>query len=82
LGVQDDRVILTIEDQGRGIAPEDIERVCERFVQIDRGQFEQQGAGLGLALVRDGVRLHQGTCSIESEPGQGTRVTLTLPLAP
>lgn len=72
--------VLVVEDRGRGIAAADLERVWERFTQLDRGQYEQQGAGLGLALVRDSARLHGGTCCLESQPGQGTRLTLTLPV--
>lgn len=79
LSQQNGSAVLIVEDQGRGIAADDIERVWERFVQIDRDQFEQQGAGLGLALVRDSVRLHNGMCSIKSQPGEGTRFTLMLP---
>lgn len=81
LSAQAGSATLIVEDQGRGIAQGDIARVWERFAQIDRGQYEQQGAGLGLARVRTSARLHGGTCDIESQPGQGTRFTLTLPTA-
>ena len=71
---------VTITDQGAGISDEDLPRVFDRFVQINRSKFEQQGMGLGLALARESARLHGGDCLIESFVGQGTRYTLQLPL--
>lgn len=79
---QDGFGIITVTDNGTGIAPDDLSRVWERFVQINRDQFEQQGTGLGLALVSECVRLHAGECTINSTPGEGTEVTLRLPLVP
>jgi two-component system, sensor histidine kinase and response regulator len=76
-----DWVIVTIQDQGAGIAVADLPRVWERFTQLDRDNQEQQGAGLGLAIVRESARIHGGDCTIASEPGLGTQVTLALPLA-
>ncbi len=74
--------VISVTDRGMGIAPEDLERVWGRFVQINRDYYEQQGAGLGLALVYECARLHAGVCSISSAPGQGTEVTMRLPLVP
>lgn len=65
---------LWVADDGRGIAPERQARIFERFESGEGG-----GAGLGLALVNDIVRLHGGWVELESEPGQGTRVTCHLP---
>lgn len=75
----DTHVSLIVEDQGNGIAPEHLNRVWERFAQIDRDEHEQQGAGLGLTIVRACAELHGGSCTIDSSEA-GTRVTLTLPL--
>ena len=66
---------LWVADDGRGIAPERQAKIFERF---ERG--EGGGAGLGLALVNDIVRLHGGWVELESEPGEGTRVTCHLPV--
>lgn len=74
-----DNIEVTIKDSGRGIAESDLHRVWERFTQIDRDQYEQQGSGLGLAVVREVARIHGGECTIISELGKGTQVTLTLP---
>ncbi|MBA3874500.1 MAG: response regulator [Anaerolineae bacterium] len=72
---------VTITDHGPGIPEEDLPRVWERFVQVNREKFEQQGMGLGLSLARESARLHKGDCTIESMVGVGTRLVLTLPLA-
>lgn len=70
-------VALIVADTGPGIPPEDMERVFNSFVRtIHDGQ---DGAGLGLALVRRFVELHGGTVELESVPGQGTTVTVRLP---
>ncbi len=73
-------VTVTIQDQGVGIPAADLPRVWERFTQINRESQEQQGAGLGLAIVRESARIHGGDCTIASQPGQGTQFTLFLPL--
>lgn len=75
----DTHVSFIVEDQGGGIAPEQLHRVWERFVQIDREEHEQQGAGLGLTIVRACANLHGGSCAIDSSE-DGTRVTFTLPI--
>lgn len=75
----DDDVLITITDEGCGIAREQQDLVWERYVQLDRDQFEQQGLGLGLALVRESARLHGGDCTINSQHTPGTQVILRLP---
>ncbi|WBQ12560.1 PAS-domain containing protein [Hyphomonadaceae bacterium BL14] len=74
-GVEDGEIALWVSDDGAGIAAERQAHVFERF---ERG--EGGGAGLGLALVNDIVRLHGGWVALESAPGEGTRVTCHLPL--
>lgn len=73
--------VLTVDDDGPGIAAEDRERVFGRFVRLDAGRSRiSGGAGLGLAIVREIVAAHQGSVSIGDRPGGGTRVTVQLPL--
>jgi len=72
--VEGDDVAIWVTDDGVGIAEDRQAKIFERFERGDGG-----GAGLGLALVNDIVRLHGGWVSLESEPGQGTRVTCHLP---
>ncbi|MDN4489984.1 HAMP domain-containing sensor histidine kinase [Demequina sp. SYSU T00068] len=69
-------VLLWIEDHGRGIAPEDLERIAGRFVRLDP---ETEGAGLGLPIVRAIVEAHGGRLEIASEPGVGSTFALRLP---
>jgi signal transduction histidine kinase len=71
--------LLSVEDQGPGIAPEIIDRVFDRFESHAHGSTSR-GVGLGLSIVRSFVELHGGHVAIVSGPGQGTRVTCHLPL--
>lgn len=81
-GQDADRVVLSVSDTGEGIAPEDLPRVFERFYPADRSRGrETGGAGLGLAIVRELVELMGGSVAVESEPGQGSRFTVSLPIA-
>ena len=78
---QDQQVELTVSDDGIGIRQNALVWVFDSFRQVDRQKQEQQGAGLGLAIVRGLVRAHGGQVSIESEPDTGTTVKVQLPTA-
>ena len=69
---------LTVEDRGPGMTPEQIANVSA-YTQFDRRRKEQQGAGLGLAIVQRLSQLHGGECKIQSKPGAGTMVQVSLP---
>jgi signal transduction histidine kinase len=71
------RAILTVRDTGVGIAAEELPRVFDRFYRGDRAR----GTGLGLSICQALVKAHQGMIQAESSPGQGSRFTVTLPLA-
>lgn len=74
-------VTVCISDKGIGIYPEDQERIFERFFKADRSHSRKQGgSGMGLAIVKQIVALHQGSISVDSVPGQGTTMTVALPL--
>jgi signal transduction histidine kinase len=75
----DGQVIFRVTDQGRGISPEHIGTVFERFETRTEGS-RHRGVGLGLSIVRSFVELHGGAVSIESTPGEGTTVTCTFPV--
>jgi signal transduction histidine kinase len=80
LGYQDDRVVLTVDDDGDGIPERDRERVLERFVRLDEGRTRDTGgSGLGLAIVRELVVAHGGEVRIEDSPHGGARVRLLFP---
>ncbi len=71
---------LEVADQGIGIPPEHVPRIFEKFYTVD-GSLTRRvgGTGVGLYLVREIVRLHQGTVSVESLPGQGSVFSVRLP---
>jgi signal transduction histidine kinase len=72
--------VITVSDNGVGIPPEEKARVFDRFHRVTLGQRDGDGAlGLGLPLTRQFVEQHGGTVTLESEPGQGTTVTIRLP---
>ncbi len=74
---------FTVWDTGIGIAPEDIARLFQPFIQLDTGLARHyDGAGLGLALVARLVELHGGRVWVESEPGRGSRFTVAIPWQP
>ena len=73
-------VRVEVWDTGIGIPKEDLPRLFQPFTQLDsRLSRQHAGTGLGLALVRRLAGLHGGGVSLESEPGQGTRVSVRLP---
>ena len=83
LAVADKCVEIRVSDTGRGIEAEDLAKVFEPFVQIDRMRtaVPQQGVGLGLAISRDFARGMGGDLIATSTPGMGSTFTLSLPSA-
>jgi len=79
---RDGGAVFTVSDTGRGIPADQIDRLFERFAQIEaEADDRRDGAGLGLSIVAALVKLLGGRISVESEPGQGARFTIDLPLA-
>jgi PAS domain S-box-containing protein len=75
-------LVLSVADTGIGIGDKDLERVFEPFVQVNRSAHPQQeGAGLGLAICKNLIELHQGRIEISSKAGRGTTVRVILPPA-
>jgi cell cycle sensor histidine kinase DivJ len=76
-------IAVTVEDDGEGVAPEDLARIQEPFEHAGRGEAAQhsKGAGLGLTLVKAFAELHGGWLELDSRPGHGFRATITLPQA-
>jgi signal transduction histidine kinase len=76
----DGRVRIWVEDNGIGIAQEDLEKIWNLFTRVHPERFE--GAGIGLPLVRKAIERIGGTVGVESKEGQGSRFWLELPAAP
>ncbi|WP_214628948.1 sensor histidine kinase [Paenibacillus agaridevorans] len=74
-----DHVSVIFEDTGIGIAEDDLLHVFERFYRADASR-STKGTGLGLAIVKETIALHQGDIRISSETGEGTNITVTLPI--
>ena len=78
---QDHQLTITVWDTGIGIHKSDIDRLFQPFVQLDSGLArEHTGTGLGLAMVNRIAKLHGGGVSVDSDPGRGSRFTITLPM--
>lgn len=87
VGVEDngeDALITTyVQDSGVGIAPEDQTRIFNKFEQVSSaraGVKGPKGTGLGLAISKNLIAAHEGTLTVHSEPGRGSRFTFTLPV--
>ena len=76
-----DEVEVTVSDNGVGIGPEQLARIFDPLVQINRQEQEQQGVGLGLSVAKGLIKLHGGRIWAESQLGEGTQVHLTVPRA-
>jgi signal transduction histidine kinase len=75
-----DRLELAVEDSGTGIAPDELPRVFERFHRVQGARARSdEGAGIGLALVRELAQLHGGTVDVASAPGAGAAFRVRIP---
>ncbi|MBB5911618.1 signal transduction histidine kinase [Nocardia transvalensis] len=75
----DAQVVITVDDHGPGVAPEDRQRIFERFVTVRRGRRAAAGTGIGLALVAETVAAHGGSVECIDRPGGGARFVVRLP---
>ena len=73
------RAVFAVMDSGIGIAPEDLDKVFERFYRVDKARSREMGGnGLGLAIAAEIVKLHEGKISVASKLGEGTKFTVEL----
>ncbi len=72
-----EKVVFKVSDTGIGIPKKDLPHIFDKFYRVRR---EMGGVGLGLSIVRELVKLHQGDIRVESEEGKGTTAIVTLPL--
>ncbi|MGJ3250759.1 MAG: sensor histidine kinase [Elainellaceae cyanobacterium] len=75
----DVQTVVQVQDTGVGIPPNAIPHLFDRFYQVDSSRSHRTGSGLGLAIARAIVDNHQGQIHLDSTPGEGTTVTVTLP---
>ncbi len=73
--LKDQAIAVTVSDTGRGIAASDLPHIFERYTKSS----DSRGSGLGLAIAKDLVEAHGGTITAQSQIGQGTTITFTLP---
>lgn len=78
---QDDRAVVVVADRGLGISKADLENIWNVMIQSDRDRNEQQGIGMGLPIARGIIEAHGGQIELHSVEGEGTQVTVRLPLA-
>jgi len=81
LASEEEGAHFCVEDTGRGLTPEQIQRVFERFYQADTPET-RSGLGLGLHIVHGLVTLHEGRVWVESAPGKGSKFHFILPAQP
>ena len=76
---QGDRVSISVEDHGIGIAPEIRPRIFDRFFHLDKNDDQlYSGLGIGLSITRQVIKQHQGMLDVESEVGKGSKFTMSL----
>lgn len=74
------QIVITVADQGSGIAKEHLGRIFERFYRVDKSRSRKEGGtGLGLSIVKHIVGAHNGTVSVTSSPGAGSVFTIIIP---
>jgi signal transduction histidine kinase len=74
-------IYIWVKDEGRGISPDEQEKIWDSFYQINRAVNEDQGAGAGLAIVRGIAEMHGGRVDMDSQEGAGSTFYIILPAA-
>jgi signal transduction histidine kinase len=83
VGTDREGIWISVADQGIGIEPHDVDRIFDRFVQVESSSTRRfQGTGIGLSIVKQLVTLHGGRISVESEPGEGSTFIVHLSALP
>lgn len=78
---ENEKAVIDVQDNGRGIAPEDQESIFNRFYQVDSSSRRQNlGVGIGLSLAREIIEKHDGALTVTSKLGDGSTFTVTLPI--
>jgi len=81
VGVEENTVVIAVSDTGPGIAPQDVGRIFDKFVQLDPSVTKTQGGtGLGLTICKELAELLRGEIDVDSTPGRGSTFSLILPI--
>jgi signal transduction histidine kinase len=81
LKASEKEILFIVRDHGVGISQEDIPYIFDRFYRVDKTRSRQTGGtGLGLSIVKSIVLLHGGQIDVQSEPGHGTSMRVSLPI--
>jgi signal transduction histidine kinase len=74
--------MFTVSDNGRGIPPESLPHLFEKFYRVPGAEHTAQGTGLGLSICARIVEAHSGRIEVQSQPGEGATFTVYLPSRP
>jgi signal transduction histidine kinase len=77
--VSDEQICVSVADDGVGMPPEELDQIFQKFYQVDRESYEQQGTGIGLCIAHGIMALHGGEIKVRSKLGKGSRFTLCWP---
>jgi two-component system sensor histidine kinase BaeS len=77
-GMHGDKVYLRVQDNGRGISPDDLQHIFDRFYRGDKSRQQNGESGLGLAIAKSILEAHGGSIAVESLPGEGAAFTIIL----
>ncbi|MBW2239683.1 MAG: histidine kinase, partial [Deltaproteobacteria bacterium] len=75
-----DHYQISIEDQGMGMTPEQVDKIFDKFYRVDASTTAIEGTGLGMTIVKHIVEAHDGKIWVESELGKGTTVKFVIPI--
>lgn len=79
--IENNELVFYVADNGIGINEEDLEKIFEKFIQVDETMTRKnEGSGIGLSLVKSFVKFHNGKICVESKPRQGSKFTVKLPI--
>jgi signal transduction histidine kinase len=78
---RDEKFYISVKDNGFGIPQDKLHTIFERFIQVDKSLTrKREGSGIGLALVKSLVELHEGNITVNSREGEGSEFIIELPI--